>query len=77
MFDASIMRRLEVLQGETWTECPDLGRLMPGDVFRMFEPSGEPVVGDGGWTEWTVLETPVIKCMPSTLPAELSNVRGS
>ena len=74
MFDRSIMRRLEVNIGDGWVECNDLGRLMTGDVFRMFEPNGEPVEDGAGVREWIVEETPSVKCRPHhPQPVAMSN----
>lgn len=65
MFDKSSMRRLEVRSsGDYWEVCDDLGRLMPGDVFRMYEPDGDPVVDLAGFAEWVVEATPAVICKP-------------
>ena len=72
------MRRLQVrpLGSDKWVECGDLGRLEPGDRFRMFEPNGDPVLS-GGFSEWIVESTPGVKCGPAVdSPYEISPVAG-
>lgn len=47
MIEKESVRRIEVLQGGDWIECR-MSQIEQGDVFRMFESTGEPVLGPGG-----------------------------
>jgi hypothetical protein len=41
-----------------WLDCPMM-ELQNGDRFRMFEPTGEPVIDNrDGTTEWIVIGKP-------------------
>jgi hypothetical protein len=51
----SELRKLEKKTGGHWVES-SMKELVPGDVFRMFEPTGEAVVWKG--TEWKVIGDP-------------------
>ncbi len=42
-----------------WVRCR-MSSLVPGDVFRMFEPDGSPVSSGSGRTEWTVTSVPEV-----------------
>lgn len=65
MFDKSIMRRVEVRRGHNdWEVCDDIGRLMPGDIFCMFEPNGDTVFDAAGFSSWVVEATPHVPCKP-------------
>lgn len=52
-------RRIEVRRGDAWVET-EMKEIRNGDVFRMFESNGDPVVGDGpildGATEYIATE---------------------
>lgn len=41
-------RKVEVLVGGIWDEC-DMQDLNVDDIFRMFEPNGDPVSLGGMW----------------------------
>lgn len=48
-------RTIEVLNSDyQWTSVAGLARLRVGDVFRMFEPDGQPVATPDGRTEFVV-----------------------
>ena len=49
------LRTIERKDNASWTKV-QMKELVPGDVFRMFEPTGEPV----GWKgfEWKVIGDP-------------------
>lgn len=64
MLDKSVMRRVEVLEGDAWVVCDDIGRLMPGDIFQAFEPDGTTVVDAAGFCAWVVDATPGIPSKP-------------
>lgn len=41
-------RTVERLKGVAWTPIVGINELHKGNVFRMFEPDGEPVVSNEG-----------------------------
>lgn len=41
------LRRVEILRNGQWQEV-DFGFIKAGDIFRMFEATGEPVVDNNG-----------------------------
>ena len=47
------MRRVEIWRAGAWT-APS-GVLAAGDVFRVFDEAGAPVVGEGGSMRWRVI----------------------
>lgn len=53
-------RTMEVKQGDEWVKAT-MCQLDAGDVFRMFNPDGSPVVDHEGKAEWTVKEQPSIR----------------
>ncbi len=55
----SEFRTVERLIKGTWLPCM-LEDLHIGQVFRMFEPSGEPVVGKHNSVEWIVTGNPYL-----------------
>lgn len=46
-------RKIEVFIDGEWERC-ELRQLLPGALFRMFEPDGHPVKDHKGRTEFTV-----------------------
>lgn len=52
-----VTRRVEKKTGGHWV-VSSMQELVPGDVFRMFESTGEPVVWKG--TEWKVTSDPYV-----------------
>lgn len=53
------LRSIEIKTGDSW-EAIDFRLLMEGDRFRMFEPTGEAVVGSKGDTEFICMSTPYL-----------------
>jgi len=56
-------RKIEMLENEEWKEV-QFQELKSGNVFRMFEPDGKPVVGAidefEGTTSWKVIRDPYL-----------------
>lgn len=50
-------RRVEVFKKNKWSEI-EFTELKVGDIFRMFEPTGEFVTGIEGETEWICTSDP-------------------
>ena len=51
------LRKVEVLINNEWVER-DFAELRKGVKFKMFEPTGEPVVDNEGETEWIAISDP-------------------
>ena len=55
------LRKVEVFKDNKWKELY-FKRLQVGDKYRMIEPDGSPVIGEGkkfeGTTEWVVTKGP-------------------
>ncbi len=49
MLNTSDLRHIQIKVGDDWVNA-QLAQIEAGDVFRMFEPDGSPVVGDKGFT---------------------------
>jgi hypothetical protein len=64
--------RIVEVQRDGWQQLR-LMDLMPGDVFRMFESEGEPVVGNDGETEWVVRNAPYMENGRATVDVNLPN----
>jgi hypothetical protein len=50
-------RKIEVNKNGEWISIP-FGELKSGDIFRMFENTGEPVIGDKDDTVFTAISNP-------------------
>lgn len=49
MLLVSDLRKVEVLQNSgEWVEVQSLGQIEKGDVFRVFESDGEPLLNEDG-----------------------------
>ena len=53
-------QRIVEVQTEDGWEQIEMKELVPGDTFRMFESTGEPVIGAGGKEDWIVCGLPYI-----------------
>jgi len=42
------VRKVQVKNGDNWEDAEGLRVIMPGDVFRVFEDDGTPVIGSPG-----------------------------
>ena len=49
----SDIRRIEVLKEGNWAEI-NFSDIKKGDVVRMFEPTGDPVLVENKYAEWRV-----------------------
>ena len=64
MINPETRRVIEVCVNGTW-QPTNLGELDSGDIIRMFNPDGSPVVcQETGAISWTVLEQPKIMVDP-------------
>lgn len=50
-------RKVQILSQDTWQDV-EFADIRKTQTFRLFEPTGEPVVGDDGKTEWVALDYP-------------------
>ena len=66
------LRKVQILKNCEWIEV-DFSELKLGDTFRMFEPTGESVVGDKGMSEWTVTSTPYPTNKDGVMAVEIEN----
>lgn len=48
MLNRNELRRVEVFNDGKWKRIVSIGQIEKGDIFRAFEPDGEPVVGRNG-----------------------------
>jgi hypothetical protein len=70
------IRKVEVLKDDTFTEI-QFSQLKNGDVFKLFEPTGEPVFNEAGTVFHKALSDPfkedgvwMIEAAPLTLVAK-------
>lgn len=65
------LRKVEVLQGDgSWVEVRSIGQLEFGDIFRAFEPTGEPVLNEDGGLLMRAVEPAGIDAEPYPLIKE-------
>lgn len=67
------MRTIQILENEKWIDI-NFEDLKTGDVFRMFESTGEPVVGDKGLDKWRVISTPYTTDVSGVYAIEVEDV---
>ena len=66
------IRTVQILKDYEWIEV-DFSKLELGDTFRMFEPTGEPVIGDNGMSEWKVTSVPHPTNKDGVMAVEIEN----
>jgi hypothetical protein len=52
-------RKCQIYYKDEWFTIP-FDHIKAGDVFRLFEPTGEPVLDENGKDAWTALSNPYL-----------------
>lgn len=68
--DCMELRTVQVFKDCEWIKV-DFSELKLGDVFRMFEPTGELVVGDKGMDKWKVSSRPCLTNKKGVMAVEI------
>lgn len=67
------LRIVERFEDKKWIEV-DFSELELGDVFRMFEPTGEPAIGDKGMNKWKVASKPCLTNKKGIMAVEIEGL---